>query len=148
MRCHPAVRRRALVTGVAFAVVLAGAGAAYAGNGGLAPPSTASPNGERIRHAYWFVSIFTGFIFVVVEGALILFIVKYRRGRRPRTAEGPQIHGSGRLELIWTVVPVVFLAAIGSFVFYELPGIKDVPKASAADETTITVEGRQFYWLF
>ena len=34
-------------------------------------------------------------------------------GKRARTAEGPQIHGSTRLEIIWTVVPVVFLAAIG-----------------------------------
>ena len=32
--------------------------------------------------------------------------------------------------------------------FYKLPGIVDAPPASAADETTITVEGHQFYWLF
>ena len=44
---------------------------------------------------------------------------------RPRARRrGPQIHGSTRLELIWTVVPVVILAAIGAFVFYKLPGIR------------------------
>jgi mono/diheme cytochrome c family protein len=37
---------------------------------------------------------------------------------------------------------------IGAFVFYKLPGIADAPKAAAADETRITVEGHQFYWLF
>ena len=87
-------------------------------------------------------------IFLIVEGALIAFIVKYRRGKRARTAEGPQIHGSTRLEVLWTVVPVVILAMIGTFVFLELPGIADAPKAAAADETTIQVEGHQFYWLF
>ena len=87
-------------------------------------------------------------VFVIVEGALIAFIVKYRRGKRPRTAEGPQIHGSTRLEVLWTVVPVLILAMIGTFVFWELPGIADAPKAAAADETTIEVEGHQFYWLF
>jgi cytochrome c oxidase subunit II len=53
-----------------------------------------------------------------------------------------------RLEIGWTVVPVVILAAIGSFVFYKLPGITGPPAASAANETNITVEGRQFYWTF
>jgi cytochrome c oxidase subunit 2 len=87
-------------------------------------------------------------IFLLVEGVLIAFIVKYRRGKRAATAEGPQIHGSTRLEIIWTVLPVVILAAIGVFVFWNLPGIADAPKAAAADETTVQIEGRQFYWLF
>jgi cytochrome c oxidase subunit II len=85
---------------------------------------------------------------VLVEGALLLFAVRYRRGRRARTAEGPQIHGATRLEIIWTVVPVLILAAIGTFVFWKLPGISGPPKANAANETNITVEGRQFYWMF
>jgi cytochrome c oxidase subunit II len=142
------VRRVALVTGVAFLIVLAVAAVAYAGNGGLAPPPAHSPNAHRIRDAYYFVAVFTGAIFLLVEGSLLLFIVKYRRGKRARTAEGPQIHGSTRLEIMWTVLPVVILACIGAFVFYELPGIQDVPKASAANETRIVVEGHQFYWLF
>jgi cytochrome c oxidase subunit II len=124
------------------------AGAALAGNGGLAPPSPASPNAGRIRDSYWLVAVFTGAVFVLVEGALIVFMIRFRRRGRPRTAEGPQIHGSTRLELIWTVIPVLVLAAIGSFVFYELPGIKDVPSASAADRLNVVVEGRQFYWEF
>jgi cytochrome c oxidase subunit II len=122
--------------------------AASAGNGGFLPVTPHSPNAERIRAAYMFILVFTGVIFVGVEGALVAFIVRYRRGKRPRTAEGPQIHGSTRLEILWTVLPVVILAVIGGFVFYKLPGIANPPAASAADETTITVEGHQFYWLF
>jgi cytochrome c oxidase subunit II len=144
----PGVRRVAIAMAVTSVAALAAAVVAHAGNGGLAPPPAHSPNAGRIRDAYDFIAIFTGVIFVLVEGALVLFIVKYRRGRRPRTAEGPQIHGSSRLEVMWTVFPVVFLAAIGTFVFYKLPGIKDVPKASAASRTTVTIEGHQFYWLF
>ena len=58
------------------------------------------------------------------------------------------MHGSTRLEVIWTVVPVVFLAAIGAFIFYKLPGIKDPPNAQAADSTRVLVEGHQFFWQF
>jgi cytochrome c oxidase subunit 2 len=123
-------------------------GIAYAGNGGFLPGEAHSPNAHRIDDAFIFVAIFTGIIFVIVEGALLAFIIKYRRGKRARTADGPQIHGSTRLEVLWTVLPAVILAVIGSFVFWELPGIANAPKAAAADETTIQIEGHQFYWLF
>ena len=142
------VRRTAFATLATSIVALATGALAYAGNGGFLPGEAHSPNAHRIDDAFIFVAIFTGVILVIVEGALIAFILKYRRGKRARSAEGPQIHGSTRLEIIWTVVPVLILAAIGSFVFYKLPGIADAPKATAAEQTTITVEGHQFYWLF
>jgi cytochrome c oxidase subunit II len=142
------VRRTAFVTFTTTIIALAAPVIAFAGNGGFLPGEPHSPNAHRIHDAYIFVAIFTGVIFLLVEGSLIAFIIKYRRGSRPRTAEGPQIHGATKLEIIWTVLPVLILAAIGSFVFYELPGIADAPKAAAADQTTITVEGHQFYWLF
>jgi len=142
------VRRRATALVTAAAGALALAGAALAGNGGILPPAPHSPNAHRITDAYLFVLGFTGAIFLIVEGAVITFAIRYRRGRRARTVEGPQIHGATRLEIIWTVVPVLILAAIGTFVFWKLPGISGPPAASAAEETTITIEGRQFYWLF
>jgi cytochrome c oxidase subunit 2 len=142
------VRRRALVLALACASALTVVAAALAGNGGFLPAPAHSPNAHRIVHTYVYVAIFTGVVFVGVEGVLIAFVIRYRRGKRARTVEGPQIHGSTRLEILWTVLPVVILAAIGSFVFYELPKISNAPAAIAANETTITVEGRQFYWLF
>jgi len=134
-----------VATGIA---ALAAAAAASASNGGFLPGTPHSPNAHRIQDSFIFVAIFCGVILLVGEGALVLFVVKYRRGRRSRTAEGPQIHGSSRLEVAWTVFPVVILAAIGAFIFYKLPGIADAPKASAADSTTIQIEGHQYYWLF
>jgi len=142
------VRRTVFAILVTSVAALATAAAALAGNGGFLPASPHSPNATRVTDAFIFVAVFTGVIFLLVEGALIMFIVKYRRGKRARTAEGPQIHGSTRLEIIWTVIPVLILTAIGGFVFYKLPGIADAPKAAAADQTTIDVEGHQFYWLF
>ena len=142
------MRRTAFATLATTLVALATASIAYAGNAGFLPANAHSPNAHRINDTFIVVAIFTGIIFLAVEGVLIAFIIKYRRGKRPRSAEGLQLHGSTRLEIIWTVIPVVILAAIGSFVFYELPGIADAPKAAAADQTTITVEGHQFYWLF
>ncbi len=142
------MRRKALGVCFACAGALALAGAALAGNGGVLPPVPHSPNAVNTRHAYIFILVFAAIVFVGVEGALIVLITRYRRGKRPRSADGLQIHGSTRLEIIWTVVPVLILVAIAGFVFLKLPVIANAPKASAADETTISVEGRQFYWTF
>jgi cytochrome c oxidase subunit 2 len=123
-------------------------GAAAAGNGGFAPEPPASPNASRITDAYWLIFAFTAGVFVLVEGALIWFVIRYRRRGRPRDAEGPQIHGSTNLEMMWTAAPVLILAAIAAFVFYKLPGIKDVPSARAGDSMTVKVRAEQFYWQF
>src|SRR5919204_1950869 len=102
IRMPALVGRKRLV----FVLLVLGAfaltGAAWASNGGIAPESPVSPNGRRITHAYWFIFAFTAAIFVIVEGALITFIWRYRARGRPRTAEGLQLHGHTRLELIWT----------------------------------------------
>jgi cytochrome c oxidase subunit II len=142
------VRRKLSLFFLVTFAVLATAGIAAAANGGFTPESAHSPNAERINTAYYLILGFTGAIFVLVETALVVFIWKYRSRGRPRTAEGAQVHGNTRLELIWTVIPVVILAAIGIFVFYELPGISNVPEATAGDRVNITVEGHQFYWQF
>ena len=140
--------RRTLVLASAGLVALAAANAALAGDGGFGPPSPQSPNAQRISDAYWLIFGVTGTIFVLVEAALVLFIFRFRSRGRSREVEGPQIIGHTRLELIWTVVPVVILAAIAGFVFYKLPGIKNTPEANAADRLAIRVEGHQFYWRF
>jgi cytochrome c oxidase subunit II len=108
----------------------------------------ASPNAEGIQDSFLFVTIFVVAIFILVEGVLIAFVWKYRRQRRERFEDGVQIHGSTRLELIWTAAPVVVLIAIATFVFVELPGITNVPSAGASGRLEVRVTGRQFYWQY
>jgi cytochrome c oxidase subunit 2 len=136
----------ALLAASSLALVLATA--AFAGNGGFAPESPVSPNASRISDAYWFVFGFAAAVFVVVEGTLIWFVIRYRRRGRPRDIDGLQIHGATRLEALWTAVPILILAAIAAFVFYKLPGIKNVPAARAGDSLTVKVHAHQFYWEF
>jgi cytochrome c oxidase subunit 2 len=145
----PPVRRKTLVLVLAFGAALAVTTVAYAGNGGFAPLTPHSPNARRINDAYVWISIFALAIFVLVEGTLLWFIFRYRRRGRPRAEEGPQVHGATKLELIWTAVPVLILAAVASFIFYKLPGIQDVPAARAeGGPLRIRVDAHQFYWQF
>jgi cytochrome c oxidase subunit 2 len=131
---------------VAALVVLATSGTAAAANGGFTPVAPNSPNADKIRTTYDLVLGFTAFIFVLVEGLLVVFAVRYRSRGRLREVEGAQVHGHTRLELIWTASPIVILAVIAAFVFSELPGIDRAP--AATDPIHITLEGHQFYWQF
>jgi cytochrome c oxidase subunit II len=133
---------------VAVLLALVFAAPALAGNGGVAPVAPHSGNTSSIRDTYWLILAITGAIFVLVEGTLVVFVVRYRRGRRGRLAEGAQVHGNTNLEVAWTVVPVLIVAAIVGYVFASLPNITHVPKASAADTLDVRIEGHQFYWLF
>jgi cytochrome c oxidase subunit 2 len=126
--------------------VLATAGVAAAANGGFSPENAHSPNAHKINTAYYVILAFTSVIFLIVEGTLVLFIWKYRRRGRARTADGFQVHGHTRLEVIWTVIPVIVLAVIGVVIFYELPAIADAPAAS--NPLRITIEAHQYYWQF
>lgn len=145
----PLVGSRSLLTFGAVVALLALPGAALAGNGGFGPVSPASPNAEGIATSYWFISAFVLGIFLLVETLLIVFVVRFRRRKRARTLDGPQIHGSSRLELAWTAGPVLALFAIAVFVFVKLPGIADAPSATASgDQLEIRVVGQQFHWEF
>src|SRR6266540_4315079 len=131
-RTRSVVRRKATVLVLVLGAALALVGVAYAGNGGFAPETPHSPNASRINDSYKWISLFAALIFVVVEGSLLWFVARYRRRGRPRTAEGPQI-----------------LAAIAGFLFYKLPGIKNVPEAKAeGGPLVIKVDAHEFYWQF
>ena len=144
------MRRRAGVLVVVALLGLALAHTALAGDpAGLSPRGPDSPQASSIQDIYWLLIAITGAIFVLVEGALIVFIVRFRNRGRSRTLEGPQIHGATRLELMWTAAPIVILAVIVTFVLTKLSGIDRANPASAASNSLVVkVEGRQFYWNF
>ena len=141
------MRRKLPSLVLAVLVALATAGVAAAANGGFTPVEPASPNAVHTQRAYYLILGFTAAIFVLVESLLVVFVVKYRSRGRGRAVEGPQVYGHTRLELIWTAIPVLILAIIAGFVFYELPNIDSAP-AAASDPIPITVEGHQYYWQF
>ncbi|MES1246863.1 MAG: cytochrome c oxidase subunit II [Actinomycetota bacterium] len=141
------MRRKGIVVAVlALVVALATAGVADAAYGGFSPQHAHSPGVRHTNTAYWVIFAFTTAIFLIVTSTLVVFIVRFRARGRDRTDEGAQVHGNTRLELLWTVIPVVILAVIGTVVFLELPKI--TPPAKAATTLEIKVEGHQFYWQF
>jgi cytochrome c oxidase subunit II len=87
---------------------------------------------------YWALGVF-----VLVEGALLYAVFRFRG--RPTDAEPRQVHGNTLIEIIWTVIPALILAAIA------VPTVKGIFQTSATptgDVLTVQVVGHQWWWEF
>lgn len=128
--------------------LLVAAPAALAGNGGIAPPESATESGRSINELYWILIAVLGVIFILVEGAIIFFIVRFRRRRgTAENEDGAQIHGNTRLELAWTAIPLLILVALIVVTIVKVPSVQASP-APEAQPLVVHVDGHQFYWEY
>jgi len=110
-----------------------------------APQSTLKPKGDvarRIDHLINPVFIVAGLVFILVEGLIVVALIKFRA--RPDSPEPEQIHGNTRLEVGWTLAPALILLLVA------IPTIKtifDLAK-KPANAINVTVTGHQFWWEY
>ena len=67
-------------------------------------------------------------MFVVVEGALVYSVYKFRA---KKGAVAAQIHGNTRLEIGWTVAAALILVVLTVVTFVKLPSIINPPNSGA-----------------
>ena len=67
-------------------------------------------------------------MFVIVEGALVYSVFKFRAKKSPVAA---QIHGNTRLEIGWTVAAALILVVLTVVTFVKLPSIINPPNSDA-----------------
>lgn len=88
------------------------------------------------------VPVFVGVVVVV------LFAVKeYRQRPGEELLDGPNVHGSTKLEIIWTSIPAVVIFVLVGYAAVVLSDIEEAP-ANAAQELKVDVYGEQFAWTF
>lgn len=84
-------------------------------------------------------------VFVLVEGALVLSVIRHRRRRNESRPAPKQIHGNTRLEIVWTVIPALLLITLA---VPTIDGIFDIRSEPKGDRIDITVTGHQWWWEF
>ncbi len=72
-------------------------------------PESASTYGPKVDQLFWAILWITGFFFFLVQGGLLLFVLRYR-SRADRKAS--YVHGHTGLEVIWTVIPALILLGL------------------------------------
>jgi cytochrome c oxidase subunit 2 len=115
------------------------------------PLTTFNPHGtesHRIESLAQKVFIVAGIVFVLVEGAVIFLIFRFRqRDDDGDDVEEPvQLHGKSALEWTWTAVPLLVLLILG--LFYNLPTIFKLDNDSKNAKMVIEVTGQQWWWEF
>ncbi len=103
-------------------------------------PDSACEQALQVDYLFYFISATTGAATVLVYVLLVYLCAKYRR--RGENDTTPRILGSHKLELFWTVVPlIVFLAMFvwGVIVFDQ--GFQVPP-----DAPEVYVTGKQWMW--
>ena len=106
----------------------------------LRPLSDFAKIGDDIQTTtfYWALGVF-----ILVEGALLYAVFRFRG--KPDDAEPRQVHGNTTVEIVWTVIPALILAAIA------VPTVRGIFQTSAlptGDVLNVQVVGHQWWWEF
>jgi cytochrome c oxidase subunit II len=109
-----------------------------------------SPEGAMARESagvQWFIFIAAWVVGAIVALAFVYNVVRFRARRRngDERAEPVQVHGNFRLEIFWTILPVLILAVVA---VVSLPSIFAIRNADASGEQDfdVTVFGHQWWW--
>lgn len=125
--------------------------AVWLGVGGVAsaqlPQSVFAPAGPVAARQLQLLSLtlWIGIgIFVLVGGTLLYTVIRFRG--RAKDKIPPQIEGNTRLEVIWTIVPIILLAIIA------VPTVRDAFYVAAPEQPELALDvkvtGYQWWWGF
>src|SRR5512135_1638802 len=105
-------------------------------------PVEASSYGGDVDRIFYVILYVTGAIFLLVEGGLLVFLVRYRR-RDGRTAA--YVHGNNLAEIVWTAIPAVIVISLALVSQRVWSAVKD-PAHFPKDAIPVGVHVKQFEW--
>ena len=137
---QPWPRRSAVVLfSLVLAVLLAGCFPSHS----QSTFDAAGPIAEKQLNLWHLIFWTAVIVFVAVEGALVYAMIKFRR--RPSLGMPRQSHGNTRLEVAWTIAPVLVLAVIA---VPTVTTIFDTANLPPGEVLEVTVTGHQWWFEF
>ena len=100
----------------------------------------AGPVAEKQDSLFALVFWIAAGVFILVEGALLYVLFRYRRRSADDTPT--QLHGNTRLEVIWTIIPALILAGVAVPTVGTIFDLAEEPPGAMRIEVT----GHQFWW--
>ena len=135
----PGHRRILMFAALAIASVAAACSGDFPQSSLLPQSDVAREIDSLFRGIFWWAMV----VFVVVEGALIVAIIRFRE--RPGAPKPRPVHGHTLLEIGWTLAPAIILIFIGVPTMITLWRIDRPPERS---EVRVEVVGHQWWWEF
>jgi cytochrome c oxidase subunit II len=97
-----------------------------------------------IRELSFLVLGLSALIFIIVAGLALYILVRFRSRPGDERREPPQVYGSDRIELAWTVVPFLIVVVLFLVTARYIYGIERRPQPPDALE--VLVVGNQWWW--
>lgn len=104
----------------------------------------ASTNAREITGLFYTIFYVALAIFIVVEGLLVYFVVRYQR--RAGTELPEQIHGNTPVEIAWTLAPALVLAVVFVLTIRTMTAVNIT--AQPASNLNVRVIGHQWWWEY
>jgi cytochrome c oxidase subunit 2 len=108
-------------------------------------PVQGSTQAESIDTFWDVLLILSVPIFVLVLTVVLFAARDFRMRPGEENLDGPPIHGSTKLEIVWTTVPALILIGLVTYAWIVLVDIEEAP---ASPERQVIVTGEQFTWTF
>lgn len=102
-------------------------------------PEAASAQAPQIDALYWFITIISAVMTLLIFAAIVYFAWKYNRRVHPHPT---QIEGSNTLEITWSVIPFLVMLAMFAWGAQLFFAAQTPPK----DAMEIFVTGKQWMW--
>jgi cytochrome c oxidase subunit 2 len=130
------------LTGLLFAMAAVAFGQSLHPVGNIFDPQ-ATP-AESVYRLSLLVLAVCAAIFLVVAGLLTFTIVRFRRRKTDDTREPAQVYGSNRIEVAWTVIPILIVVVLTMATARAVVAIQN--KRVPADALEVTIIGHQWWW--
>lgn len=102
----------------------------------------AGPFADQIDSLFWLVFWIATAIFVLVMGGLLVILFVFRDRGKDDQKEPKQLHGSPKLEVLWTVIPALILAGIA------VPTVSSIFELTECGPDSMEVEVIGHQWWF
>ena len=106
-------------------------------------PQLASAEGGEVDWLFGLHLRVIAFLFALIVVLTLYSVVVFRR-KPGDTSDGVHIYGNAKLEIVWTVIPLITVLYFGVLGAQQLQDIT----AQAPDELVVNVTSQQFAWSF
>jgi cytochrome c oxidase subunit 2 len=110
-------------------------------------PVQGSSQAKKIDDLWDLMLLFAVPVFVLVVTVVLFAVKEFRQRPGEEGLDGPNIHGSTRLEIVWTAIPALIIFILVGYSAVVLSDIEEAP-AKGAKELSVDVYGEQFAWTF
>lgn len=134
-----------ILSGLVNTLSVRGAGVPFlaTGDGTFWLPVRASEAAGTVDNLFYFIFWISLFFFTLLMALLAIFAVRYRRRREGEEPEPSPSHNLA-VEVVWTAIPVLLVAAIFWFGFQAYVDMSTPP----LDSYQIQVTGQKWKWTF